>query len=104
MQVTDPVCRMTIDSEQAAGREVWQGQTIISAPSPVAEIPCSSWALRQQDRQTCGRCASQLSGRARRSKRALAGQRCPTRHCGHRRTGVRLIWIKPRSRLSNIET
>ena len=27
MQVTDPVCRMTIDSEQAAGREVWQGQT-----------------------------------------------------------------------------
>jgi hypothetical protein len=73
MQVTDPVCRMTIDSEQAAGREVWQGQTIISAPSPVAEIPCSSWALRQQDRQTCGRCASQLSGRARRSKRALGG-------------------------------
>jgi YHS domain-containing protein len=26
MQVTDPVCRITIDSEQAAGREVWQGQ------------------------------------------------------------------------------
>lgn len=27
MQVTDPVCHMTIDSEQAAGRKVWQGQT-----------------------------------------------------------------------------
>lgn len=27
MQVTDPVCNMTIDSEQAAGREVWRGQT-----------------------------------------------------------------------------
>lgn len=26
MQVTDPVCNMTIESEQAAGREVWQGQ------------------------------------------------------------------------------
>lgn len=27
MQVTDPVCNMTIDSDQAPGREVWQGQT-----------------------------------------------------------------------------
>ncbi len=27
MQVTDPVCNMTIDSETAAGREVWHGQT-----------------------------------------------------------------------------
>jgi YHS domain-containing protein len=27
MQVTDPVCDMTIDSEQAAAREVWKGQT-----------------------------------------------------------------------------
>lgn len=27
MQVTDPVCNMTIESEQAAGREVWQEQT-----------------------------------------------------------------------------
>lgn len=27
MQVTDPVCGMTIDSETAAAREVWQGQT-----------------------------------------------------------------------------
>ncbi len=27
MQVTDPVCNMAIESEQAAGHEVWQGQT-----------------------------------------------------------------------------
>ncbi len=27
MQVTDPVCQMTIDSNEAAGREVWKGQT-----------------------------------------------------------------------------
>jgi Cu+-exporting ATPase len=27
MKVTDPVCNMTIDSEQAAAREVWKGQT-----------------------------------------------------------------------------
>ena len=27
MQVIDPVSRMTIDSEQAAGLEVWEGQT-----------------------------------------------------------------------------
>lgn len=27
MQVTDPVCGMTIESEKAAAREVWQGQT-----------------------------------------------------------------------------
>lgn len=27
MQVTDPVCGMTIDSETAAATEVWQGQT-----------------------------------------------------------------------------
>jgi Cu+-exporting ATPase len=27
MQVTDPVCHMTIDSEQAAAREVWKGKT-----------------------------------------------------------------------------
>lgn len=26
-QVTDPVCGMTIDSEMAAGHEVWRGQT-----------------------------------------------------------------------------
>lgn len=27
MQVTDPVCQMTIESEKATAREVWQGQT-----------------------------------------------------------------------------
>lgn len=27
MQVTDPVCHMTIDSEHAAAREAWKGQT-----------------------------------------------------------------------------
>lgn len=27
MQVTDPVCGMTLDSENAAAREVWKGQT-----------------------------------------------------------------------------
>ncbi len=27
MQVTDPVCNMAIESEQAAGREVRKGQT-----------------------------------------------------------------------------
>ena len=27
MQVTDPVCNMTIESEAATGREVWHGQT-----------------------------------------------------------------------------
>jgi P-type Cu+ transporter len=27
MQVTDPVCNMTIDSQTAAGREVLHGQT-----------------------------------------------------------------------------
>jgi Cu+-exporting ATPase len=27
MQVTDPVCGMTIESEKSATREVWQGQT-----------------------------------------------------------------------------
>lgn len=27
MQVTDPLCHMTIDSEQAAAREVWKGRT-----------------------------------------------------------------------------
>ncbi|HZQ14093.1 MAG TPA: YHS domain-containing protein [Pseudolabrys sp.] len=27
MQVTDPVCGMTIESEKTAPREVWQGQT-----------------------------------------------------------------------------
>lgn len=27
MQVTDPVCNMAIESEQATGREVWKGQT-----------------------------------------------------------------------------
>lgn len=27
MQVTDPVCNMTIESETAAAREVWKGQT-----------------------------------------------------------------------------
>lgn len=27
MQVTDPVCGMTIESEKAAAREAWQGQT-----------------------------------------------------------------------------
>ena len=27
MQVTDPVCSMTIESEKAAAREVWRGQT-----------------------------------------------------------------------------
>ena len=27
MQVTDPVCHMAIDSEQAAAREFWNGQT-----------------------------------------------------------------------------
>ena len=27
MQVTDPVCGMTIESEKSAAREVWQGQT-----------------------------------------------------------------------------
>jgi Cu+-exporting ATPase len=27
MRVTDPVCEMTIDSETAAGREIWLGQT-----------------------------------------------------------------------------
>ncbi len=27
MQVTDPVCTMTIDSENAAGHETWKGKT-----------------------------------------------------------------------------
>jgi Cu+-exporting ATPase len=27
MQVTDPVCSMTIESEKAAACEVWRGQT-----------------------------------------------------------------------------
>lgn len=27
MQVTDPVCHMTIESNEATGREVWKGQT-----------------------------------------------------------------------------
>lgn len=27
MQVTDPVCGMTIESEKAAAHEIWQGQT-----------------------------------------------------------------------------
>jgi YHS domain-containing protein len=27
MQVTDPVCNMTIDSNEAASREAWKGQT-----------------------------------------------------------------------------
>ena len=27
MQVTDPVCGMTIEREKSATREVWQGQT-----------------------------------------------------------------------------
>ena len=27
MRVTDPVCRMTIDSEKATGSEVWNGKT-----------------------------------------------------------------------------
>ena len=27
MQVTDPVCGMTIESEKSAAREAWQGQT-----------------------------------------------------------------------------
>jgi YHS domain-containing protein len=27
MQVTDPVCGMTIESEKSATREVWQGRT-----------------------------------------------------------------------------
>lgn len=27
MQVTDPVCGMTIDSDKAAAKEVWRGKT-----------------------------------------------------------------------------
>jgi YHS domain-containing protein len=27
MQVTDPVCGMTLDSGKAAAKEVWQGET-----------------------------------------------------------------------------
>jgi len=27
MQVTDPVCHMAIESNEAAGREVWKGET-----------------------------------------------------------------------------
>ena len=34
MQVTDPICGMTIENEKAAAREVWKGQTYYFCSQP----------------------------------------------------------------------
>jgi hypothetical protein len=39
MQVTDPVCGMTIESEKAVACEVWRGQTYYLCPNHVWRIP-----------------------------------------------------------------
>lgn len=41
MRVTDSVCHMTIDSEQAPVREVWKGKTYYFCSIMSGAIPCN---------------------------------------------------------------
>jgi Cu+-exporting ATPase len=55
MQVTDPVCGMKLDSEKAAAREVWKGQTYYF---------CSD-LCRQKFQATPERCAKEADRQGR---------------------------------------